>query len=185
MLILKKGGAMQFIPNITTIDDVVAEIEDNLNLQEDLTLNILTLDDDWLQQPIVSIQWNQLTNVAEHCLKNLEKKHKEKTSELYLEIKHEHIDQNIKITETALAHEVNISETVIKMQNEIHEAQYIVSLLISAKKAIDDRRRSLDGLTNLYTSNYFQNQTDAPALKDLGDAKFDEQQHEAFNKRTR
>ena len=173
---------MAFIPSIDTIEDVVAHIEDKLDLTADLTLNILTLDDNWLAQPTISFQWNQLTNIAEHCLKVLERKLKEKSSALYLNIKQKHADQNIKITEAALAHEVINTDFIIIIQEEINEAQYIVSLLVSTKKAIDDRRRSLDGLTNLYTSNYFQNQTDAPALKELGDAKCEEEQHAALNK---
>ena len=173
---------MLLISNIDTIEDVIAHIEDELDLTDDLTLNILTLDDNWLTQPTISFRWNQITNIAEHCLKNMERKHKEQAAELYLAIKREHLENNTKITETALANEVAATQTIKDLQSDICDAQYIVSLLITTKKAVDDRRRSLDGLTSLYTSNYFQNQTDAPALKELGDAKYEEEQHVALNK---
>lgn len=186
MLKIKKGGVkMKFIPEIKTIEQVVEFIEKELNLHDDLLLNIHTLDDNWLDQPTISFQWRQLLNVAEHCLKVLERQFKEKSSEHYLTIKSQYAQDGTKVTEAALAHEVTNTQSIVSIQAEIVEAQYIVNLLTSVTRAVEDRKRSLDGLTHLYTSNYFQNQVDAPALKELGDAKVQEHQTDVVNKNER
>lgn len=170
-----------------SLDDLLEEIEKNAELLSDLKLDVLTLDASWIEQPVLSFQWNRLSNLAEYCLKQEEKGLKDLQAETYLRIRSQLLDAGEKVTETLLANKVATDKAVTDVGETVAYLQYICTLLVSAKKAIDDRRRALEGLVTLHSTQYFTNTVENPALEELGTQKVKEQHKEVLenNKRLR
>jgi len=162
-------------------------IENEAELLQSLQLDVLTLDVSWIEQPALSYRWNKMHNIAEYHLKRREKKLVDLKASLYLETRASFMENKEKFTEAVLTNTVAAVGSVSELQDEISDLQYICSLLISTKKAVDDRRRALEGLVSLHSTQYFTNGTNNPILEELGNQQVEEQHHKVLsnNKRLR
>lgn len=174
-----------FLQKFSSIKEIVEILETDFNIFDDLSLDITILDEDWLKQPQISFKWNQITNNAQHFLASLERNLKEIFAEMYLEYRQIAIDNKEKFTEGSLNNQIEITKDVIILKEKILETQYIINLLTSAKKAVDDRRRALEGLTQLFATNYFTNERDNKILKEIGKTKAEQNHEAALNKSVR
>lgn len=171
----------ELFPKFDDFEEIVAYLEDETNLKKDLLLDITNLDTNWLEQPQIAFSWNQLYNAAQFTLRKMENKHKTLSAETYLQIKQKAVRENEKTTEALLNNRVSTDPIIKKLQEEIFDAQYIVDILSSIKKSMDDRRRALEGLTELFVTHYFVSERDNQALKELGGEKVEEEQTQALN----
>lgn len=171
----------ELFPKFNDFNEVVSYLEEQMDLYDDLTLDITNLDTNWLEQPQIAFSWNQLFNAAQFTLRQLENKLKTLSAEMYLEIKQIAVEEKEKTTEALLNNRVSTNKKIMKLQTDIFDAQYIVDILSSAKKAMDDRRRALEGLTELFVTHYFVSERDNQALKELGGEKVEEEQAKVLN----
>ncbi len=178
----KNSMQNKFLPEFETFGDLVDYLENEMNIYENLLLDITNLDVDWLAQPSVAFKWNQLFNVAQFLLRQLETELKEQIAEKYLYLKQKAVEEKEKTTEALLNNRVLTDPDIINLQTDLFDGQYITDILSSAKKAIDDRRRTLEGLTELFVTHYFVSERDNQALKELGGEKEEQQQNQALNK---
>nr|OQX98423.1 MAG: hypothetical protein B6I27_02610 [Erwiniaceae bacterium 4572_131] len=178
----KNSMQNKFLPEFETFGDLVDYLENEMNIYENLLLDITNLDVDWLAQPSVAFKWNQLFNVAQFLLRQLETELKEQIAEKYLYLKQKAVEEKEKTTEALLNNRVLTDPDIINLQTDLFDGQYVTDILSSAKKAIDDRRRTLEGLTELFVTHYFVSERDNQALKELGGEKEEQQQNQALNK---
>ncbi len=155
------------ITDTLTFEELIEEIEVESVILHDLKLDILTLDESWIEQPHISFKWNRLSNQGDFCLRTKERELKEVEAERYLFLKQSHIEAGEKCTEASLVAEISSDAIVCKLREDISYMQYVCVLLVSAKKAIDDRRRALEGLTSLFTTQYFTSIRDNPVMREL------------------
>jgi hypothetical protein len=171
----KNAPQKRKITDVILLEELLLEIESEAALLQDLQLDILTLDTSWVEQPALSFKWNQLSNRADYCLKSAEKSVKDLQASVYLAKREELTADKIKFTEALLNSLVAEDAEIQEKQEDILYLQYICNLLVSAKKAIDDRRRALEGLVSLHSTQYFTNGHSNPLLEELGDNKVQEQ----------
>ena len=130
-----------------------------MSLKDDVKLDITKLDEAALNQPSLYAEWGE--KWADAVLKRDQLK--EELSTIRSEAD-ESIRKSPKSygweadkapTEAWISSQLNLHKKVKKANDEFIEAQYEVNMMTVAKESLDHRKRALEILTDLYSSNYF------------------------------
>jgi hypothetical protein len=121
------------------------------NFENDLAIDPHQLDEEWLEQPGKYMKYSELLADAERHMKKCHEKVKVIRSQLIRECK----ENNPKATAQIIEGYYREHKDHKTAKEEMIDAEYQVSMLTNAVYAFTHRRKSLENLVQLYTSNYF------------------------------
>lgn len=127
-----------------------------LNYERDLAIDETALDLEWLQQPLLMLDY---TEAAASARREVDRT-KEKLSVLRAELgkkvrKHpEHYDI-AKITVDAVEAAIITTEEYSELANDMIDAQYEYQMLQGAVQAVEQRKQALENMTKLLGLQYF------------------------------
>jgi hypothetical protein len=124
--------------------------------EEDLTIDRYALDDEWVKQPTVFMEWSE--HYAQAILERDRAKEK-------LDLIRAEIDADVrtnpekydlqKITESAISSAIIQTKEYGDAMNIYIEAVKFVNILGGAKDALNHKKAALENLTRLYLENYY------------------------------
>jgi hypothetical protein len=127
-----------------------------MGYKEDLTIDKFALDEEWIKQPIVFINWAE-----EHANAQADRDRKKEQMDL---VKAE-LDNEIrtspekfglvKITEGAIANLILTNGTVRDANDRYLEAVKKAKVLDVAREAFEHKKKALENLTQLFLTGYF------------------------------
>jgi hypothetical protein len=129
---------------------------------KDLAVDKFNLDEHWENQTLLYAKWAE--RHVESCAERdrLNERLEIRRGELNLKVRVEGLPDGIKITESVVESYINTHEDIMKLHNEMLEINEAIAYLSVAKSAMDHRRKSLEGLTDLYCHDYY---TSDPKIK--------------------
>ena len=125
---------------------------------DDLQLSTDSLDESWIEQPLLYAKYGELvanaTEQRDNAKQNLDVVKAQKDSDIRSAPELFGFDK--KPTEAAIANVVILSPEVREATQVLIDANKELNILTVAKTAFDHRKKALEGLTQLFISNYFQ-----------------------------
>ena len=152
----------------------------DFNYQEDLAIDPLELDEEWLTQSGKYMKYSELLADAEKEMKQAQENTKVTRSRLIRECK----ENDSKATAQIIESYYREHDDHISAKNAQIEAEYKVSMLSNAVFAFTHRRKALENLVQLHISNYFSSPREGRALSP-GKRYVQQKEREETNKKVR
>lgn len=159
--------------------------EEDLNYEEDLAIDPHQLDEEWLKQPSLYMQYAHQSALSQ----KIRDKAKER-----LEVVRAQLDKKIrkdpgkyeviKVTETTVANAILEQKEYQEAKQDFDELSYDANILQSAVRAFEQRKKALEGLVTLWVGNYFSGPKE-PRILDQGKRILQKHSKVAEDQRTR
>ena len=131
--------------------------------EQELKINKLALDEEWLRQPSLYHEWSE--NHSQALLERDKAKQQLDLmkSELDLEIRKNPAAFGIdKPTENAISNVIIVSDRYQKDLEAVQKSQYDVNVIAGAVEALSHKKSALDNLTRLFLSGYWSEGKQSP-----------------------
>lgn len=114
------------------------------------------LDAEWLGQPKLRFSYSLKLAEAQHAFDEAKANLKLVEAEVEMDARESPEDYNLtKVTDASVKAAVLTSDRYKKAQKGLNDAQYRVNILWAAVNSIDDRRKALEKLVDLWQGSYF------------------------------
>ncbi len=136
----------------------MSELEEIINkkhsstFEEDLRIDPLALDVEWLLQPQLFFKYSEELAKANRELDRIKLKYEVTQAKVDNEIRSKYADK--KPTEAAIKSEILQDEEVTKISIEFSDQKKVVDLLNAGVRAFDQRKTALENLVKLQIQNY-------------------------------
>ena len=131
-------------------------MEEELNYEQDVSIDEDSLDTEWLEQPRLMLKYSRFLSQTRAELEKAKERMEITKAELDKEVRTDPESYGLaKITEGAVQSAITTSERFQKAQEKYREAQYNVNMAQSAVKAVDGKKDALENLVRLYGQQYF------------------------------
>jgi hypothetical protein len=128
-----------------------------INYEDELRINADALDIEWLEHPERFAKYSRLAAIAERKAKRASERVKSFRSELILKANlnpEETLGVGIKATDAKIEAYYRNHKEYKLLKEELHEAEYELSILQGAVSAFHQRKASLENLVRLIGLNY-------------------------------
>lgn len=121
--------------------------------QQSIKIDILSLDEEWLKQPLLVHEYSQRWVAADAEMEQLKDELKLKRSEIYLRLREEH--EGSRVTEANLNSLVDSNSQIIEINNKIHAKREELGVFRAARDAVQAKGAALENLVKLHGQQYF------------------------------
>jgi hypothetical protein len=128
-----------------------------MNYENDLDIDIHSLDEEWLGQSVLFMRYAEKAADAKKEVDEAKQRMEITEAEIDSVIRHnpDEYDVNGKLTETIISKAVALSEAVQKATEEYIDAKHQADILSRAVVAFDHRKKALENLVYLHGQSYF------------------------------
>jgi hypothetical protein len=129
-----------------------------MNKEQEKLLNIdlLSLDEEWLKQPQIFMEAADKVSDLLHQKDKVKEDLERLTATVDLEIRKNPDKFDIaKVTESAVKSTLILDKRIIKKQEELSDAIYSYNLAVNFVKALEMKKKALEGEVNLFQAQYF------------------------------
>jgi hypothetical protein len=131
-----------------------------INYEQDLYIDEAALDIEWLNQPMLMLQYTELAAAARREVDRVKEKISVVRAELDKEIRSDPEKFDIlKVTESAISNCILIQKRYTEIQNDLIDAQYDYQMKQGAVQAVEHRKQALENLSKLLGLQYFASPT--------------------------
>lgn len=129
--------------------ELLDEFEDLLPIDE------TDLHNEWRLQPVIYRKYSEALSMVS-LVKDMVKNELEKLrAKLYIKIKEDGLKNNKKLTESHLESYILVDEEYQKMERKFINIMKMERSFIGCIKSLDQRKKALEGLVQLYVNEYF------------------------------
>lgn len=131
---------------------------DQLNFQEDLAIDPLNLDEEWLLHPVKYLKYCDAQTDAQRDRDKSKERLEVARAEVDMDVRKNPSDYghegDKKPTEAQITSMVYLSEKYQKALNEFNDLNYEYNMISNAVKAFEHRKKALENYVTLYVTQY-------------------------------
>lgn len=140
---------------MTKAETLRKEKSKEFDFEKDLSINKYKLDEECLSHSSIYFRYAEAQQTAKSEVSKMKDKLELVLAEANIRIRSEFIEQGVKFTEALVTSHLAKDEEVLKVKEELREAEEIYAKLSVAVIAMEHRKSELDNLVKLYCSGYF------------------------------